>query len=314
MQIVEYDVADPLEVLHLNLLSLGFALTPERAALIRRLDKRPFPFFALYAIEDGTVAGQVGVFRLPVATTEGPADVGGVWAVCTHPAYNHRGIATRLLDEAHSRMRAAGLRFSTLGTSRHRVAHALYRRHGYEDVGASASGLARRDTALCETHLRAERAGPERLPLADDLFQRLAAGRLGFARRHTPFLPALVEIGDVGVNEVWLLWEGGDLAGYVLAKVSESVLTVSDLLLREGPEAVAAVAALARQADAPYVQVSVDRPSEAVSLRRAGYRIADPTWGTFMIKPLTPEVTVDEARGLFGIGTERFLMSWMDVT
>jgi hypothetical protein len=47
MQIVEYDVADPLEVLHLNLLSLGFALTPERAALIRRLDKRPFPFFAL---------------------------------------------------------------------------------------------------------------------------------------------------------------------------------------------------------------------------------------------------------------------------
>jgi hypothetical protein len=49
MQIVEYDDADPLEVLHLNLLSLGFALTPERAALIRRLDKRPFLFLCVCA-------------------------------------------------------------------------------------------------------------------------------------------------------------------------------------------------------------------------------------------------------------------------
>jgi GNAT superfamily N-acetyltransferase len=314
MKIVEHDDADPGEVLHLNLLSLGFALTPERAASIRRLDKRPFPFFALYAIEGGTVAGQVGVFRLPAVTRDGPEDVGGVSAVCTHPAFSHRGIATGLLDEAHTRMRAAGLRFSTLGTSRHRAAYALYQRQGYEDAGASASGIAWREKALCETHLRAERAGRERLPLADDLFQRLAAGRLGFARRHMPFLPALVEIGDVGVNEVWLLWEGGELAGYALARVSESVLTVSDLLLREGLEAAAAVAALARQTYAPYVRVSVNRPSEVASLRRAGYGIADPTWGTFMVKPLTPDVTVDEARGLFGIGTERFLLSWMDIT
>ena len=55
MKIVEYDGADPLGVLHLNLMSLRFALTPERVALIRQLDPRPFPFFALYAIADGIV-------------------------------------------------------------------------------------------------------------------------------------------------------------------------------------------------------------------------------------------------------------------
>ncbi len=33
MKILEYDNVDPLGVLHLNLLALGFALTPERAAL-----------------------------------------------------------------------------------------------------------------------------------------------------------------------------------------------------------------------------------------------------------------------------------------
>lgn len=57
MKIVEYDDADPLGVLHLNLSSLGYALTPERAALIRRVDVRPFPFFSVYAVEDGVVAG-----------------------------------------------------------------------------------------------------------------------------------------------------------------------------------------------------------------------------------------------------------------
>lgn len=51
---------DPLGILSLNLLSLGYALTPELVGLTRHLDKRPFPFFALYAVEDNQVIGQVG--------------------------------------------------------------------------------------------------------------------------------------------------------------------------------------------------------------------------------------------------------------
>ena len=80
--------------------------------MIRKLDPRPFPFFALYAIEEGNVAGQVSVYRLPVVTTEGPVDVGGACAVCAPPAFSRRGIAARLLDEAHSRMRAGTCRSS----------------------------------------------------------------------------------------------------------------------------------------------------------------------------------------------------------
>jgi hypothetical protein len=45
MQILEYDQVDPIQVLHLNLLSLDYALTPERVALMRALG-RIFPFFA----------------------------------------------------------------------------------------------------------------------------------------------------------------------------------------------------------------------------------------------------------------------------
>ncbi|MDQ1300328.1 MAG: family N-acetyltransferase [Chloroflexota bacterium] len=134
LRIAEYDEVDPLQALHINLLCLDFALTPELVRLIRRQDPRPFPCFAIYAVEGSTVAGQVGVFRLPVVSTVGAAEVGGVWAVATHPAWRGRGVASLLLDEAHSRMAAAGLRFSTLGTDASRVAHALYEKHGYRDL------------------------------------------------------------------------------------------------------------------------------------------------------------------------------------
>jgi hypothetical protein len=33
-----------------------------------------------------------------------------------------------------------------------------------------------------------------------------------------------------------------------------------------------------------------------------------------MVKPLIPKVTADDARRHFGIGTDRFLVSWLDVT
>ena len=59
MKIVEYDDADPVGVLHLNLLSLNWPLTPELSARIRRLDPRPFPFFGVYAMVDSIITGQM---------------------------------------------------------------------------------------------------------------------------------------------------------------------------------------------------------------------------------------------------------------
>jgi hypothetical protein len=211
-------------------------------------------------------------------------------------------------------MRAAGLRFSTLGTSRHRVAYLLYRRLGYEDAARTISAIAQRHTALGGTHLRAERANPQQLPLADGIFRQVAAGKLGFARRHEPFIPALVEIGDLGVDEVWLLWSSTKLIGYAVAKVLEAVLTVSDLLLGEGIDAASAVSAITRETTAAYVRVTANCPCHMSDLQRAGYQLTAPDWGTFMVKSLTTDMTIEAVRSLFGIGTEQCLMSWMDMT
>jgi len=75
MKILELNQVDPLQVLHLNLLALEFPLTPKHVTHIRRSDPRPFPFFAIYAVEDDKVLGQVGVFRLPMVSLEGREEV-----------------------------------------------------------------------------------------------------------------------------------------------------------------------------------------------------------------------------------------------
>jgi GNAT superfamily N-acetyltransferase len=309
--ILEYDDIDPISVLHLSMLALDFSLTPEHAAHIRRTDPRPFPCLAVYAVEDDVVLGQVGVFQLPMITTEGREDVGGIWAVSTHPQHAGRGVASLLLDEAHARMRKAGLRFSTLGTNRYRVAYKLYQRHGYEDMQVLGTALARWETASQPTRLRAERPGSGGFDFVERVFEAIATDYLGFAWRHTPFARLR---DNVGLQDIWILWDNDQPVGYTLTSVDKTMLKISDLLLRNGIDAAEAVAAVATAVRTSYVQVQVSRPIEIASLRRAGYQVAHPDWGAFMLKPLLPEVSVAEARRLLGIGTDRFLISWLDMT
>jgi len=311
MKILEYDDVDPLSVLQLNMLALEFPLTPEHVAHIRRTDPRPFPFFAIYAVEEGQVLGQVGVFRLPMLSTDGREDVGGVWAVSTHPHHAGRGVASRLLDEAHTRMRDEGLRFSTLGTNRYRVAYKLYRHHGYEDMGVLGTALARWETAHQPTRLRARPPGMEGFDLVDKIFEDIAGNYLGYAWRYTPFaiLRDKVELGDV-----WILWKNNRPVGYALAHKNKSILNISSLLLSRDLDVTEAVAAVVNEIKTPYIKVKITRPTEVASLQNAGYQVAHPTWGAFMLKPLTSDVTFDDAQSLFGIGTDRFLISWLDVS
>jgi GNAT superfamily N-acetyltransferase len=311
MKIVEYDDVDPISVLYVSQLALDFTLTPELAARIRQSDPRPFPFLALYAVEDDEVLGQVGVFRLPMISMEGREDVGGVWAVSTHPQYAGRGVASRLLEEAHHRMRQAGLRFSTLDTNRYRVAHRLYRQHGYEETNVWATALARWETAHQPSRLRAEPASPLGYDFIENIFNNIANEYLGFAWRHTPFA-RLRRV--VNLEDIWILRKNNRVVGYALTRVDQTLLTISDLLTRQDIDTAEAIAAVAAELKSAYVQATVSRPVEVESLRRAGYHVAQPDWGSFMVKPLISEVTFEDAHRLFGIGTDRFLISWLDTT
>lgn len=311
MQILEYNNVNPVGVLHLNMLALDFSLTPEHAAHILRTDPRPFPCLAVYAVENNVVLGQVGIFRLPMVSTEGREDVGGVWAVATHPQHAARGIASRLLDEAHERIRQAGLRFSTLVTNRYHGAYRLFHRHGYEDMGVWGTAFAPWDTAHLPTRLHAQRPGDGGFGQIDRVFEHLAPDYLGFAWRHTPFARMREE---VSLDDVWVLYQNDQPIGYAITQVDKDMLKISTLLLQDGVDATEAVAAVIAELKTPFVQVKTNRPNETTSLGRAGYQVAHPDRDAFMLKSLVPGVTVDDASRLFGIGTDRFLISWLDTT
>lgn len=314
MEILEYNEVDPLQVLDLTLLALDFPFTPEYAAHLRRTDPRPFPCLTVNAVEDDMVLGQVGVFRLPMISTGGREDVGGVWAVATHPLHSGLGVASALLEEAHTRMREAGLRFSTLGTSRSGVAYRLYQKHGYVDMNIWATASARWDTAHQPTRLRAQRpqpAGEGGFDLVTKIFDGLAADYLGFAWRHHPF----IRLQDkVDLEKIWVIWEGREPVGYVFASRENLVLKLNLQILRRDINAAEAVAAVASNLQASYLQVTMSRPSDIAGLQRAGWQVAHPNWDAFMVKPLVSNVTIEDARRLFDIGTDRFLISWLDVT
>jgi hypothetical protein len=207
-------------------------------------------------------------------------------------------------------MREAGLRFSTLGTDRYRVAHKLYRQHGYEETNVWAMALACWETAHQPTRLRAQPMGSEGYDFVEQIFTNIAKDYLGFAWRHTPF----ARLRLINLTDIWILRENARVAGYAFTRADQTMLTISNLVLQQGIDAAEAIAAVAAELKSAYVQVKASRPTEIVSLRRAGYHVAHPTWSGFMVKPLIPEVTVEDAQQLFGIGTDRFLISWLDVT
>jgi hypothetical protein len=165
----------------------------------------------------------------------------------------------------------------------------------------------------CDEGLRAEKAGADRLALADGLFVQGATARLGFAWRHQPFFPSMIKLGDLNVDDVFLLLRDGETVGYAIAHLKDTVLRVSDVLLFFEGDLPDAISALKKETGASCVRVRVNRDSDALLLERKGFRIASPDWGTFMMKSLTGH-DVKDAYTLFGIGSRRFLISWLDMT
>lgn len=310
MHIAEYDNVDPVSVLQLNMLALDFALTPEHVAHLRHSDPRLFPFFAIYVVENDQVMGQAGIYRLPMVSKEGREDVGAVWALCTHPHYTERGISSLLLDEAHVRMREAGLRFSTLGTNRYHLAYELYQQHGYEDMQILATAMARWETAHQPTRLKAQLPGPEGFDLIERVFQNVSSNYLGYAWRHTPFAPLR---DKVNLEDMWVVWQNNSPVGYAHTHANRTMLNISSLLLYEGIDVTEAIAAVVAELKTLYVKVKVSRPVDIVCLQRSGFKVAHPTQCAYMIKPLASGVSIEKARTLFGIGTDRFLISWLDI-
>jgi len=97
-----------------------------------RLKNSPVGFCA---VEDGKLAGFVGVMDIPTRTvSRNEETVGGIWCVATNPRFAKRGISKTLMDKAHQYFLEKKYHFSFLTTSRTIIAYAIYVKMGYVEV------------------------------------------------------------------------------------------------------------------------------------------------------------------------------------
>src|SRR2546427_7199536 len=131
MRVRTYDEIEPLEAFRLSFLTVGSAWDEAKVRRVRAHDRTYLEEFALYAVERGRVRAQVVPRRLAVRTTSGVEEIGGLAAVCSHPAVWGRGFARRLIEATHDRFRELGMRVSALTTSRNIRGYGVYAKLGY---------------------------------------------------------------------------------------------------------------------------------------------------------------------------------------
>jgi predicted N-acetyltransferase YhbS len=136
------------------------------------------PFVAL---DGGRVVAHVGLLECPMVIDGERTVVDGIHAVCTHPEFRGRGLASRLLGEALAHARHA----TALLTAER---HALYERHGFRVV---------RESRFTLPAPRARAAPMRRLTLDDaPLVERLYRGRAPVSRVLATADPGWLPITD----------------------------------------------------------------------------------------------------------------------
>jgi len=105
-------------------------------ATAERLRHSAAATFVLGAFEDGALAGMLGVFRESRRKGAHRANFGGMYVA---PEVRRRGVGRALIDEATSRLRAAGVEQAhlTVATTAG-AARRLYLRSGFVGVGRCA--------------------------------------------------------------------------------------------------------------------------------------------------------------------------------
>jgi hypothetical protein len=89
-----------------------------------------------------------------------------------------------------------------------------------------------------------------------------------------------------------------------------SMLSISSLLLRYGVDAAEAAAGSIRPEERLRAS-KAQPPGRICQFAAVRHQVAHPDYGAFMLKPLLPTQKTPAA---CSVGTDRFLISWLDIT
>jgi GNAT superfamily N-acetyltransferase len=312
MKILGYDEVDWQQALELNLIGFDWYLTPDLVKNILKADKRVPKGFAIYAVEKGSVLGQVGVLVDKIQTTNGEEKLGYLWCIVTRPNEVKKGVATLLIEEAHARLKAENARYSFLGTQKSLIAHNLFRKLGYFDLISYNTGF-----KAC-SEIKSGSREVDFNPICDEkmiaaIFSQYSQNLLGFVHRPKNFVSIRKAWGWMPLDLIGLFLKNNNMAGYVLGINEGGIVKIRELCCPNSQDISGCISALERELKPKHILFHfISRKSIICCLENRGFRFINPTYSTYMIKDLKEKQKISDIQRSFGIESNKFQMTSID--
>lgn len=313
MKILEYDEVDGQQVMEMNLRCFGWFFTPKQVRKIRKVDHHLPDYFSLYAVDKEMILCQVGVARVDTQTTQGLEKIGFIWGVCTTPNCARKGYAQKLMEEAHSRLIADGIRFSVLGTGKSMVAYALYKNLGYVDFRPLSWGL---KEGQPKNHFKKgfSYASTTDNEVFVELFKGYSKSLLGFVHRPKNFLQIKKVWGWPSINMKGIFTKNSRNIGYLLANKEKKNIRIFELCCPKNKDVQRCIEALEMRFKPQYISFEwMAGTSLMEALVGSGFKLLSSSWGTIMIKDLEEKHSIDEIRRSYGLEEDRYHMTSLDI-
>lgn len=183
---------------------------------------RPYQdYSSLVVVERGRPLARVGVIRVALRDHEGTVPVLGVSDVITDPSELRRGLATRLMVEAHARARADGISTSFLSTRRSWGAHRGYEKLGYADVFSvrlALRAIPRPARTTSDERVRVRRGRKSDVRTYQRILDAASVGRVGFIPRSKGSFDVRLRLRWSDPKDYLVVSKGGETVGYALTR------------------------------------------------------------------------------------------------
>jgi predicted acetyltransferase len=269
------------------------------------LERKHHPFhskeFAIYALEDEEIIGQVKPYEFPIETTEGPETVGGIGGVLTHPLHARKGIARRLLEKTHEMYLEKGIRYSFLRTARSLVAYDFYTKLGYDFVAGMPYAIKdlpkKRKKApkldSCTSYKQGEGMS--------EVFDSYVDGLLGWVHRPKDFFSWRIRESFISKDEIALV-KGKDskVQGYALKSKKNDIMEVVEIAAPSEDVFNKLCRGLVVKGTNSMIFWEIHNPVSMKRLVQLGFTIFKDSWGCNMAVDLKGGLKGEKLRALVG--------------
>ena len=294
MKILTYrDLKSKADLLPLMEQAFGWPFIPEEFdGFVKKDPRLRDGAVGFSALEDGKVAGYVGVMDLVTKTTNGKIEkVGGIYGVATSPERTRRGISTTLMNRAHEYFLEKGYRLSLLNTSPTIVAYAMYRKLGYADASyfPSAYKLMGTNKPKAKKQKVELRMNPGKML---KLFKEYTKGKTGFAVRDEAHLEALKRSERLTAKQCLM-----SQRGYVVFKKEKNLVRIRELVATSSEEMSRLLDAVEAEGRTLVFARAVLDAQLLDIYSNHGFAMLGRGHGVMMARPLTSDVSFNKLYG-----------------